>query len=71
MFINVHYNKKTMRAQYENYTKYIVLKFATITYMGDAGKNNEDVISEAPYPGMTDEIRAGKYFNEGYKRKNR
>lgn len=63
--------KKTMRAQYENYPKYIVPEFATITYMGDAGKNNEDVISEAPYPGMTDEIRAGKYFNEGYKRKNR
>lgn len=39
--------------------------------MGDAGKNNEDVISEAPYPGMTDDIRAGKYFTEEYKRKNR
>lgn len=26
---------------------------------------------EAPYPGMTDDIRAGKYFTEEYKRKNR
>lgn len=32
MFINAHYyNKKTMRAQYENYPKYIVPEFATIT----------------------------------------
>lgn len=31
MFIDVHYNKKTMRAQYENYLKYIVPEFATIT----------------------------------------
>lgn len=31
MFINANYNKKTMRAQYENYPKYIVSKFATIT----------------------------------------
>lgn len=31
MFINTNYNKKTMRAQYENYLKYIVPEFVTIT----------------------------------------
>lgn len=31
MFMNMYYDEKTMRAQYENYPKYIVLKFATIT----------------------------------------
>ncbi len=69
---NEHIDKmEAARAQYENYPKYIVPEFATITYMGYAGKNNKDVISEAPYPGMTDDIRAGRYFTEEYKRKNR
>jgi phenolic acid decarboxylase len=45
-----------------------VPEFAKITYMGKAGQNNEDVIAEAPYVGMTDEIRAGKYFDADYKR---
>ena len=36
--------------------------------MGDAGQDNEDVISEAPYAGMPDDIRAGKYFDSNYKR---
>ena len=35
--------------------------------MGDAGIDNEDVISE-PYDGMPDDIRSGKYFDENYKR---
>ena len=40
----------------------------TVTYMGDAGIDNEDVISEEPYDGMPDDIRSGKYFDENYKR---
>lgn len=36
--------------------------------MGDAGQNNEDVISEAPYEGLPDDIRNGKYFDDNYKR---
>ncbi len=36
--------------------------------MGDAGIDNEDVISEAPYDGMPDDSRRGKYFDENYKR---
>ena len=47
---------------------YLFLNFATITYMGDAGIDNEDVISEEPYDGMPDDIRSGKYFDENYKR---
>lgn len=43
-------------------------EFATITYIGDAGIDNEDVICEAPYSGMSDDIRAGKYYTENYKR---
>ncbi|MCB2357383.1 hypothetical protein LGL01_25800 [Clostridium estertheticum] len=39
-----------------------------MTYMADAGQNNEDVINETPYKGMTDDIRKGKYFDENYKR---
>jgi len=39
--------------------------------MGDAGQNNEDVISEAPYASLPDDIRAGKYFDENYKRLNK
>ncbi len=36
--------------------------------MGDEGIDNEDVISEAPYAGMPDDIRSAKYFDENYKR---
>ena len=36
--------------------------------MGKAGVDNEDVIAEAPYKGMTDDIRNGKYFDEHYQR---
>lgn len=50
--------------------KYVVPEFATITitYMGDAGKDNDDVICEAPYPGITDDIRAGQYYTDKYKK---
>ncbi len=56
------------REKYENYPKYLVPEFAEITYVGNAGQNNEDVIAEAPYDGMTDAIRAGKYFDASYHR---
>jgi len=31
-----------------------------ISYIGKAGLDNEEAISEAPYAGMSDEIRDGK-----------
>ena len=59
------------RKKYDTYPKMVVPEFAHITYIGDAGQNNEDVISEAPYDGITDDIRNGKYFDENYHRKNK
>ena len=56
------------REKYATYPKLLVPEFAVITYMGKAGQNNEDVIAEAPYKGMTDDIRAGRYFDSAYKR---
>lgn len=56
------------RLKYETYPKYVVPEFAHITYIGDAGVDNEDVISEAPYEGMTADIREGRYFDSEYKR---
>ena len=56
------------REKYETYPKLLVPEFATITYMGDAGVDNEDVISEEPYEGMPVDIREGRYFDENYKR---
>ncbi|MCY9433551.1 phenolic acid decarboxylase [Bacillus haynesii] len=48
------------REKYETYPKYVVPEFADITFIENAGIDNEDLISKAPYPGMTDDIRAGK-----------
>lgn len=59
---------KESREKYETYPKYVVPEFATITYMANAGQNNDSVISEAPYKGMTDDIRNGKYFDQNYKK---
>ena len=56
------------REKYGTYPKLLVPEFATITYMGDAGVDNEDVISEEPYEGMPADIREGRYFDENYKR---
>lgn len=53
------------------FPKWVVPEFATITYMGYAGVNNNEAISEAPYKGMTDDIRNGKYFDSNYKRLNK
>ena len=56
------------RVKYPTYPKMVVPEFATITYIGDAGINNEEVIAEAPYDGMTDDIRNGRYYDENYTR---
>jgi phenolic acid decarboxylase len=48
------------REKYETYPKYVVPEFADITFIENAGVNNEQLISQAPYAGMTDDIRAGK-----------
>lgn len=62
---------ETSREKYATYPKLVVPEFANITYMGEAGQDNEDVISEAPYEGMPDDIRSGKYFDEKYHRVNK
>lgn len=56
------------REKYATYPKLVVPEMANITYMGDAGQNNGDVINEAPYAGMPDDIRAGKFYDANYKR---
>ena len=48
------------REKYETYPKYVVPEFATITYVGQPGINNEKVVALAPYEGMTQDIRDGK-----------
>ena len=68
-FLNEHIAEmEAAREKYETYPKLLVPEFATITYMGDAGVDNEDVISEEPYEGMPAVIREGRYFDENYKR---
>lgn len=59
------------REKYETYPKLVVPEFAKITYIGEAGENNEDVISETPYKGMPEDIRNGSYFDENYRRINK
>ena len=44
------------REKYPTYPKQVVPEFAKMTYIGTAGVNNEDVINEAPNPGMTADI---------------
>lgn len=51
---------KESREKYETYPKYVVPEFADITYIHHAGVNDETIIAEAPYEGLTDEIRAGR-----------
>lgn len=52
------------REKYETYPKPVVPEFAKITYIEEAGVNNDEVIAEAPYEGMTDDIRNGNYYDE-------
>ncbi len=56
------------REKYATYPKLVVPEFATITYMGDAGQDNDEVINESPYEGMTDDIRNGNFFDQNYRR---
>lgn len=56
------------REAYETYPKYVVPEFAKISYIGHAGTDNDDVICEAPYDGILDDIRSGRYFDENYRR---
>ncbi len=55
------------REKYETYPKMVVPEFANITYIGDAGQNNDQVIAAEPYEGMTDDIRNGKFYDENYR----
>ena len=71
-FQNEHIDRMhEAREKYDTYPKLVVPEFAHITYIGDAGQNNEDVISEAPYDGITDDIREGRNFDEKYHRINK
>lgn len=68
-FQNEHIGRMhAAREKYATYPKLVVPEFAHITYIGNAGQDNEEVIAEAPYANMTDDIRNGKYFNENYRR---
>lgn len=59
------------RDKYGTYPKYLVSEFAKITYIGDAGVDNNEVIKEGPYDGLTDEIRDGVYYDKNYNRQGR
>ena len=41
-------------------------EFAHITYIGDAGQDNNQVIAKEPYAGMPDDIRNGKFYDDHY-----
>lgn len=51
---------ETSREKYETYPKYVVPEFAKITYIGAPGVDNEQVIAQAPYEGMPEDIRQHK-----------
>jgi phenolic acid decarboxylase len=48
------------RLKYDTYPKYVVPEFGRIFFAKNEGKNNEKVISQAPYDGMVDDIVNGK-----------
>ena len=50
------------RLKYDTYPKFELYEFSTITYNKYVGENDESIISVAPYKGMTDEIRDGKFY---------
>ena len=54
------------REKYATYPKLVVPEFATITYMANAGQDNDEVIAKAPYAGMTDDIRNGEFYDQDY-----
>lgn len=68
-FQNEHIGRMhAAREKYATYPKLVVPEFAHITYIGNAGQDNEEVIAEVPYANMTDDIRNGKYFDKNYRR---
>ena len=50
------------RLKYDTYPKFELYEFSTIKYNKYVGENDESIISVAPYKGMTDEIRDGKFY---------
>ncbi len=48
------------RLKYKTYPKYVVPEFGKIIFSRNEGKNNEKVISEAPYREMIEDIISGK-----------
>ncbi|WP_274705839.1 phenolic acid decarboxylase [Fructilactobacillus cliffordii] len=48
------------RNQYPTYPKTVVSEFSTITFQQHRGINNENVIAQAPYQGMVNDIKTGK-----------
>jgi phenolic acid decarboxylase len=60
-FQNEHIDlMKESRLKYDTYPKYVVPEFGRIFFAKNEGKNNEKVISQAPYDGMVDDIVNGK-----------
>ncbi|GLI55707.1 phenolic acid decarboxylase PadC [Propionigenium maris DSM 9537] len=53
---------KSSREKYETYPKHVVTHYAEITYVKNVGRDNEEIISQATYEGMTDEIRSGSFY---------
>lgn len=58
------------REKYDTYPKLVVPEFAKISYVGNAGQNNETVVNVAPYEGILEDIRSGKFFDENYQHTN-
>ncbi|WP_436951289.1 phenolic acid decarboxylase [Staphylococcus shinii] len=54
------------REKYDTYPKLVVPEFAKISYVGNAGQNNETVVNVAPYEGILEDIRSGRFFDENY-----
>ena len=50
------------RDKYDTYPKHLVSNMGDITYSKNVGTNNENLISVAPYEGLTDEIRSGSFY---------
>ena len=55
------------RQKYATYPKLVVPEFATITYIGKAVENTQEIISKVHYPRLPANIRQGKFFDDIYK----
>lgn len=56
--------KEESRQKSSIYLKYVASRFTPITDNKNAGLNNENIISETPYQGMIDNIKANKLNRE-------